>query len=83
MNSNVHCYNSKLWMVGRHVDENDVQSYYSYDLNSKLWSSGVLTVKKQNPPAFVSDDMAGNVLITNYNNVSITKINATFDNRII
>lgn len=76
MQSNIHHYDGKLWMVGSTLID-DEHSLFSYDLSTGEWDSVIIPVRKQLSVAFfVHDDKAGNVLVTNFNNLSVAKFDA-------
>lgn len=76
MRSNIHLYNEKLWMVSDDTFD-DEHKLFSYDLNTETWDSVIIPVRKQlSVPFYVHDDKAGNVVVTNFNNLSVSLFDA-------
>lgn len=71
MNSNLASVNGKLWMTTLERDDNDEQQLFSYD--GTTWVFNSIPCRHQIEPRYIATDYRGNVLVTNFNDVSISK----------
>lgn len=71
MNSNLAIVNGKLWCTSKDRDSNDEQRLYSFTNGSFLYN--VMPIRHQIEPRYIATDYRENVLVTNFNDVSISK----------
>jgi len=71
MNSNLAAVNGKLWFTTLERDSNDEQLLFSFDGSTFVFNS--MPVRHQTEPRFIATDYRENVLVTNFNDVSVSK----------
>lgn len=72
-NSNVEINNNKIWVVGTNINTQYQQSLMWYDIATKQFFSYPIPVRHQSQKRFISRDYNGNILICDFNNLSVTK----------
>ena len=72
-NSNVEINNNKVWVISGSIDAQYRQTLHWYDLTTKVFGSYPIPVRHQQEKRRISRDYNGNILICDYNNLSITK----------
>jgi hypothetical protein len=77
MNSNIVFAEDKLFMVENYEESIGAnQKVWVFDIKQKKFSTIQLTVKPQKTKAYLAECSTGFVYISNYNNLSLTKIDA-------
>jgi len=75
MNSNIAPINGKLWFSSKGKDDLlDEQTLYSFDGDD--FALGKIPVRHQQAPRYLATDYRGNVIVTNFNDVSISKFDS-------
>lgn len=77
MRSNIIAHNNKLWMCGAYVNNSYQQVLFSYDLITKTFASSVIPTRHQNVRRFLAKDYNGFILISDFNNLSVSKFTNT------